>query len=157
MVEKHNRDRGQVSLDFLSGMTLFLLSLIFVFGFLSSTLVPFTATSSNTLGIPARASDKLVDDLLTSDDMRWGELNSTRTENYFQNTDIDQMERDVGVPDVRSLNVTVTDTDGDIVTLGTTDLRKGNELPSGVVSVVSRKRVAHLDGTGTVFINVRVW
>lgn len=156
-MEKHSRERGQVSIDFLSGMTLFLLSLIFVFGFLSSTLVPFTGSSGETLGVVARASDNLYTDKLTSEDMRWGELNSTKTENYFKNNGVDQMENDLGVPDVRSLNVTVTDSSGDVVTLGTTDLKAGDPIPSGVVSVVNRKRVAHLEGEGTVHVNVRVW
>lgn len=157
MVKNEHSDSGQVSLDFLSGMTLFLLSLIFVFGFLSSTLVPFTTTSSGLLGVPARASENLYTEILTSNDLERGELNATVTENYFKNKDVEQMKTDLGVPSVRTLNVTVTDTTGDVITLGGTDLEKGNPIPSGVVSVVTRKRVAHMEGEGTVVLNVRVW
>lgn len=158
-----HRDSGQVSIDFLTGITVFLLALLFMLNFVTSTIVPFTNDGGVNSATVERASDRLYTDLLTSDDKPRGVLNETVTQEYFDNNDEDEMKRALGIEEARSLNITVTNaTSGDIYDIGGDDLTAGDPLPGGgAFDSTSRVRVAYMEGivnsdNETVSLNVRV-
>lgn len=156
---------AQVSIDFLTGVTLFLLALVFILNFVTSTIVPFTSAGGVNSATVERASDRLYSDLLTSEDKPVGVLNETVTLEYFDNKNEDDMKRDLGIPGARSLNMTVTNASSNEVYAGSNDvdgvdLTAGDSLPdSGAFDSTSRIRVAYLEGENTnetVSLNLRV-
>jgi len=58
--------RGQTTLDFATGASLFLLAVLFVFAFVPGILSPFTATAQEETVTANRAADVLTKDLLAS-------------------------------------------------------------------------------------------
>jgi hypothetical protein len=157
------QDAGQVSIDFLTGITVFLLALLFMLNFVTSTIVPFTNDGGVNSATVERASDRLYTDLLTSEDKPRGVLNETVTQDYFNNRNEEDMKRDLGIEAARSLNITITNaSSGDIYDIGGDDLTAGDPLPDGgAFDSTSRIRVAYLEGTvnsdnETVSLNVRV-
>ena len=156
---------AQVSIDFLTGVTLFLLALVFILNFVTSTIVPFTSDGGVNSATVERASDRLYSDLLTSDDKPTGVLNETVTTDYFDNNDEDDIKRDLGIPVARSLNITVTEASSNEIYAGSNDvdgvdLTAGDRLPdSGAFDSTSRIRVSYMEGDDTnetVSLNVRV-
>jgi len=98
---------AQTSIDFLTGMTLFLLTLIFVLNSLFSTVQPYTSTADS--GVSSdRVSDKLFTDSLTSSDLPPGYLNLTRTTQFFENASEGEIRSRLSIPDTRSFNVSLS-------------------------------------------------
>ena len=60
--------RGQTTLDFATGVSLFLLALVFVFMFVPGTLQPFTQSAQEETVSANRVADLLVTDLLADAD-----------------------------------------------------------------------------------------
>lgn len=63
-------ERGQLSIDFLIGMTVFALTVLFVFQFMTSLVVPYTSSTDEVIQISSSASDKLYTNFSTDWDTK---------------------------------------------------------------------------------------
>lgn len=60
-------DRGQTNLDFALGVSVFLLTIVFVFSFVPGMLEPFTASTQQETAASDRIADQLAQEMLVSD------------------------------------------------------------------------------------------
>jgi hypothetical protein len=98
---------GQTSIDFLTGMTLFLLTLVFVLNSLFTMVQPYTTTADDDVASD-RISDELFTDSLTSPDLPPGYLNLTETTVFFERMSEDEIRSELGIPETRNFNITLS-------------------------------------------------
>ena len=115
--------RGQTNIDFAIGMSLFLVTVSFVFLFVPTVFSPFEVTQGQPIAAD-RAATRLVDTLLAGSDP--GTLAPACTIGFFADVDIDGCDYDSS----RSL--------GDALGIGDEDVR---------VEIVDDGETATLDGT----------
>ncbi|MDY6779589.1 MAG: LamG-like jellyroll fold domain-containing protein, partial [Halobacteria archaeon] len=96
-----------MGVDFLTGMTLFILSLFFVFQLMFGVIEPYTSTSKENVEIANRAVDKLYYSALTKSDTPTGYLNYTETMDFFQNMSESEIRASLAIPDVKGYNITL--------------------------------------------------
>jgi hypothetical protein len=158
--------RGQTTMDFAIGMSLFLLVLVGVFTFLPSVFAPFSADGGSSMVVADRAAARLAGQTLVATTERPLLLDAACTVAFFDETspvpadcnfdaDAGNLGAALGVDtDVHRVNVTLED-DGGVVSLKGTPLRAGPDIPpSG--DVVTATRAVRLDGTRERLL-VRVW
>lgn len=119
------RDRGQTTIDFAVGATLFLLTIAFVFTFVPVMFQPFATSQSDPL-VADRTANRLATDVL-GDPAEPYVLNETCTTAFFAGTAPptgcpdptdgslgDHPNPMLGVPDDTNLNVTLVDPGGTV-------------------------------------------
>lgn len=174
-------DRGQTTVDFGIGMSLFLVALLGVLLFVSGTMQPFTKGSQEDLGLADRVATGLSEGML-GDPARPHVLNATCTVAFFDDDSPDHCRHSgtnlterVGVKPWQLLNVTVqadlTSSPGDetlcwdvarerVVALGSTDcsipLSAGPRPLQRSGDVVTARRVVTINGTDAT-LRVEVW
>ena len=171
--------RGQTSIDFIIGMTIFLFAIGFVFGFVPSIFEPFVGETASNMIVGDRTASTLTDDII-GDPQTPGVLDVTCTAALFaddlDDEDIpddcrfDQREdlnRALGVDDERGLNVTIeTVDDGDTEVLERSDVEiagdtydvryaRGPSDPAGSDTIETRRVVEMGDEQYRLY--VRVW
>lgn len=173
--------RGQTTLDFALGASLFLLALIGVLVFVSGTMEPFAAGSQEDIGTADRVADSLAEGLL-ADPAQPHVLDATCTVAFFEGTSpgdcafsgTDLPSR-VGVKDWQLVNVTMQanmtgdaaeetlcwdDTDERVVARGDpacdTVFAVGSTPPVSVGDTVAARRVVWINGTDAT-MRVEVW
>jgi len=175
-------ERGQTTIDFAIGTSVFLVTVAFVVAFVPGLFQPFADGPQQELAGVDRVADTIVYDLL--DDGDGGStpdrrctialFNDTTTDTGCNFDDSDPLAEQVGLSTGHHANVTVVGgdpdggtpnpacSDGTRIEVSDTDdctsgfaLDAGEPLPSGGASVIGR-RVAHVDGT-TVTVVVRMW
>ena len=157
--------RAQTTIDYAVGVSVFLLVVAFVFGFVPSLISPFTDDATDAVVVADRAADRLTGDLLVADPARPSVLDADCTVGFFDDSltpadcrygpnasDLDGA-LGIGSP-TRSVNVTLVDGTGSR-TLDGTELAAGPEPARGADVSVSRRAVLLDDRDWTVF--VRVW
>jgi len=181
-VEPHD-ERGQTTLDFAIGISIFLAVLLFIFLFLPGILSPFTTSAQEETVSSSRVADQLVTGQLASPATPYV-LDSYCTVQFFRNDgdgcsfSSGPVEQQVGVADSNQyVNVTVR---GNLTAAGTGDdvlcwdetgnstglveasnddcdvpLTRGEEAPTTSPSVTS-VRVVALDGTDAT-LYVELW
>ena len=155
--------RAQTSIDFLVGMSVFLLTVAFVVAFLPSVFEPFTAADEGDTLAADRTAALLAEHLL-ADPATPSVLDGTCTAEFFDadgtvgdcrfTQDAGGLEEALGVGPATAVNVTVEE-DGTAYAVGGVDLRAGPTPPSSG-SVVTARRVVLLDGEERDLF-VRVW
>jgi len=176
-----SRERGQTTLDFALGASLFLLALIGVLVFVSGTMEPFTQGSQEDIGVADRVADSLAEGLLV-DPAEPHVLDATCTVEFFaDNSPSDcrhsgsNLTERVGVKNWQLVNVSMqTDLTGgpdeEIVCWDNTDDRVvdrgaaacdrqftiGPTPPPRVGDTVTARRVVTINGTDTT-MRVEVW
>jgi hypothetical protein len=152
-------DRGQTTIDFAVGASLFLLGVAFVFTFVPGMLGPFTGGQSDVL-VADRAAQQLSSGFLRDGTQPYV-LDRDCTQEFFAgNTpaECDYTTTDLGallgLDDATRINVTVRD-GGSVASLDGVTLRSGDPLP-GHQSAVAANRVVYVDGE-TYRLTVRVW
>ncbi|ACV10916.1 conserved hypothetical protein [Halorhabdus utahensis DSM 12940] len=176
-----SRDRGQTTLDFAFGVSIFLLVLAFAFTFIPGILQPFAeGTAAETVGAN-RAADTLAEGTL-GDPATPYVLNTTCTVGFFDTgvpsgcryTGSTATER-LSIGSFQDVNVTLrgstsgTDysllcwngtalTEADSPNCGTGDKRlaTGDPIPSVSIPTITARRVVAIDGT-TAVIRVVIW
>ena len=85
-MERFSNERAQTTIDYMAGMSIFLLTVAFVFQFMNSLFAPFQTASDDVTLAADRASTILVERLLIAD--RSGALSiiDEGKLNYFNNT-----------------------------------------------------------------------
>ena len=86
IMEKFFNDRAQMTIDYMVGMSLFLLSVAFVFQFMNSLFVPFQTASDDVTLAADRASTILVERLLAADKSEALSVIDQGKLNYYNNT-----------------------------------------------------------------------
>lgn len=158
-------DRGQTTLDYAVGMSVFLLVLVGMFAFLPSVFAPFTTDRGANTVVSDRAASRLADDLLSAGAGDPSALDRTCTEGFFDadgavpagctyDTDAAALTDALGVSDYVSVNVTIRE-GGNVRSIGGTDLRAGPDVPASA-DVVTASRLVLLDGSWSHLL-VRVW
>lgn len=156
-------DAAQTNVDFLIGMSVFLLTVGFVFGLVPNVFEPFAVDGGSNALVADRGAARLAEDVL-GDPANPTDLNATCTEAFFAETEpipdgcrfaTTDVHDALAVPAGTGVNVTIEDR-GSIRTLGGTRLAAGRTPPARSAGVVVARRVVLLDGeTGRLF--VRVW
>ncbi|QZX99606.1 DUF7287 family protein [Halobaculum rubrum] len=164
------RDRGQTTIDYAVGVSVFLLVVAFVFAFAPSLTAPFTSDATDAVVVADRSADRIANDLLVADPARPSVLDADCTAGFFDTdeavdtdcryeTDASDLRGALGIvsPD-RTANVTVV-SDGGIRVLGdgadAVPLAAGPAPPRGA-GVSTARRAVLLDGSDATVI-VRVW
>lgn len=159
--------RGQTTIDYVIGISVFLLVVVFVFGFIPTIFAPFEdPTGSNTI-LADRSADRLSNDLLVDSPEQPAVLNRTCTVGFFDadgaaptgcryddDSDGANLSTAMGTSSVTNLNVTIR-SEGSITQLDGTPLAVGDSS-QGNENVVVANRVVLLDGDQHQ-LSVRVW
>lgn len=162
-MDKADRGSGQTSLDFLTGMSIFALTIVFVLQFTGGSLVSVGSTTTEKGALADRSAALLVENNWSAGEP--GIINETETEEYFRSgtppIDYNAIKTGLAIPERYGINISVYDKDGDIMQVGGTDLRTGGEgYVADVASVGSKKRVVYMQGPNTnhtVVVEVKVW
>lgn len=164
---RSTQSRGQTTVDYLIGLMIFLVAIVFVFGFVPSIFAPFTVDSGGTTVLADRSADRLAGDLLVASPEQPAVLNRTCTVGFFDAdgnaptgcryddaTDGKNLSAALGLGPTSSANVTVR-RDGSVATLGGTPLAVGDP-PEGNADIVISRRVVLIDDTQYQLF-LRVW
>lgn len=161
-------ERGQTTIDYSIGISIFLVVLSFTLLFVPSLISPFTESTQDQKVISNKVADTVSKSLLVESVSTPFVLDSECTEEFFDGdgsvasctfdvaVDGDQWDLNdaVGVREGVFVQVTIEDSSG-VVTHNGVDLEAGPD-PGGITGVTIAKRIVRLDGdTYTLF--VRVW
>lgn len=153
--------RGQTTLDFVIGLSVFLLALGFAFGFLPGVFAPFSVDSDAELMRADRSAVRLSERILGSP-TRPNRLNSTCTAAFFEGATLHpgcryetlDLTGALGLPSRTNVNVTV-EREGDVASVDGVRLARG-PVPSRTSDVGVARRLVILEGA-TYNLIVRVW
>jgi hypothetical protein len=147
----HASDRGQTTIDFAIGISVFLVAAAFAFAFLPGIITPF---SNDSVADPVTAN-ALADDLAgdrLGDPAQPHVLDAAATAEFFSQTDpVDALP----VPGFRSVNATLIDDTGSVASVNGTRAAAGPRVPSSGDVTVAWRTVT-LDGD-RLELRVRVW
>lgn len=181
---KRGESRGQTTLDFAIGISIFLAVVMFIFLFVPGIVAPFTIGAQDETVTVNRVADGLTQGQLGST-KRPGVLQTECTKDFFEHaddgTDITQCGENranlaafVGIKDRQNANVTIqgntsaADAGTEQLCLDGTELVErddgtcgveltaGDSSPSNNADSVTAKRVAHLAGEDVTLI-VEMW
>lgn len=166
----HDRDRGQTTIDYAVGVSVFLLVVAFVFAFAPSLTAPFTSDATDAVVVADRSADRIANDLLVVDPTRPSVLDADCTAGFFDTdepvdadcrygTDASDLHAALGLASpVRTANVTVVDENGVRVLGDGADAVRlaAGPSPSRGADVSVARRAVLLDGSDATVI-VRVW
>lgn len=159
--------RGQTTLDYAIGISLFLVVIVFVFGFIPTIFAPFEADSGSNTVLADRSADRLSADLLVESPEKPTVLNQTCTADFFDAdaaapagcryddaSDGGNLSTALGTSSLTNLNVTVRSS-GAIAELDGTPLAVGDS-PEGNRDIVVANRVVLIEGD-QYQLYVKVW
>jgi len=153
-----NRDQAQVTIDYLTSITIFIFAIFFVFQFTSGLFTPFQSNSDEVTLIADRTAVQLVENMMSAGDAAVPNLvNATKVGTFFTQLNNSY----AGTIDTQGLSGTYLSYDLN-VTLenGTLINSAGKPLPS-TGNIGQTKRIVLLkdaDGnTETAILSVRVW
>mgnify|MGYP006298241929 CR=1 FL=1 len=145
--------RGQTTLDYAIGISIFLLTIGVVFTFVPLSYDPLRTD----WGTDAMEADRAVSHLTGSTLVREPDspfvLDTTETIDFFEESD-DTLPEDLGLPPDRQANVTLQDESGVVVLNGKT-MERGDQLSDGRTVVVAKRSVLVDETQYRLF--VRVW
>lgn len=174
--------RAQTNLDFLIGISIFLMATVFVFSFVPGMLEPFAASPQERVVIADRAASQLAGGML-GDPAEPYVLNTTCTVAFFDDSkdssdcafdNSDPVTDRLGIPSRRNLNITMernmTDGvdeevlcwDGDELIAnppggcGDAVLQRGDSPPTDSQSVTTARRIVYIEEKDAI-LRVRVW
>lgn len=157
-------DRGQTTLDFSVGVSIFLTVVIFTVAFIPTMFAPFDSDTGQDATTADRVADRLANDVLAVDARSPGVLNESCAEAFFDSdgnagscrssTDVASLRSVVGVDDRTRVNVTVEDSSG-IRSINGTTLAAGDD-PTSVSDAAVARRAVLLGGEQS-RLYVRVW
>ena len=163
-----SRDRGQTAIDFLAGMTIFLITIGFVLNFVPGMFQPFeTDTGSDMVGAD-RGAAILAESALVEDVDTPGALNESCTTEFFDadsdvgdcNYDADAADLNdaIGIDDTAELNVTIENASGviDVDAGGGPLPAAAGRAPPPTADIVVGERVVLIDDEQAT-LYVRVW
>jgi hypothetical protein len=169
---KRNGDRAQTGIDFLVAMSVFLIAVGFVFAFVPSMFQPFGGSGVDNALIADRSAAYLAEYALVEDPANPGVLSTVCTAAFFDEDEdlaesndcnfdtgeIDDLNALFGVPDWKSVRITIGEPDDVTYEEGNEvyeiEMQRGDD-PSSSSETVSQ-RVVSIDGE-PYELTVRVW
>lgn len=100
-------DDGQMGIDFVTGMAIFIFTMIFVLQMMFGVVEPFTSTSAEHAGTVDRVGERLVGQVLADENATQGVVNYTKTMRFFDSSR-DEIRKMLGVSPGTTVNVTLT-------------------------------------------------
>lgn len=156
-------DRAQYGFDFLAGMSIFLLTIGFIYGFAPGMFSPFTSDTGPNMIVADRSAASLSEQLLVESTTSPGTLNESCTEEFFSpagptagchfDADSGDLHAALGIDTTVGVNVTIED-NGTIV-----DERvrlAAGPKPDASTSVTVSQRIVFVYGEEKT-LYVRVW
>lgn len=140
--------RGQTTIDYVVGVTIFLLTIALVFAFIPASFQPLETDWGGKAMESDRAISHLAGTELAKDPQKPFVLDQSKTAAFFARPDANLSE-DVGLPADAGTNLTIQTNESNIIH------RRGQSLP-GSGSVVTAKRSVLLDNTQYRLV-IRVW
>lgn len=160
--------RGQSSVDFLTGMTVFLITIGFTINFIPGIFQPFEADAGAEMVTADRSAALLAESALVKSVESPGVLNETCTAAFFDaaggtgdcefDNDADSLNQALGIDDTLEANVTIQDDQGVLTVNGETGpvtTAAGPAPPSTADVVVAHRVILVESDQGTLY--VRVW
>ena len=161
-------DRGQTAIDFLAGMTVFLVTVGFVLSFVPGMFQPFETDTGANMVAADRGAAILVEDALVDGSETPGALNETCTAEFFDangitgscrfEDDADDLPGALGLDELRQVNVTI-ESGGSLETVqggGGPVTTAAGPSPASTDDVVVATRVVLVEGQQAT-LYVRVW
>lgn len=141
--------RAQTALDFLIGVSVFLLVVSVTFTMVPGIIEPFTGGRDASALVADRAANQLGQDVLAKEESPYV-LNETAVDRFFNSsrTNESDVKRTLALGDVVSINVTLTN--------ATATRAVGETPPNGTTNVYAAWRVVSIDGERA-DLRVRVW
>ena len=143
-----SRDRGQTTLDFAVGMSIFLSVVAFTFGIVPTMFAPFETETGTNAVMSDRAADRLTTTALVESPSRPSILNGTCTQSFFDGSPPGpcrygsaDLHEALGLGGSVTVNVSVRNDSG-IRVLGGTRLARGPSASSADGLVVARRTVS---------------
>lgn len=146
---------GQMSLDFLIGLGIFLMAFIFVLTFVPSMLVPFQSSSDDLTMTADRVSTELVDNILIANGSTPNVINQTITASFISELNTpasyDTVRKSIGLNGTRLYNINVTY--GTIKNYG---LSGGPAYPTGALNMGQSRRIVtnEIGDIGSIYVTV---
>jgi hypothetical protein len=171
---RSRNDRGQTGIDFLVGMSVFLLAVGFVFAFVPTMFDPFGGPGVNDALIADRSAAQLAENYLVEDPSNPGVLSLACTAAFFEENEdwaeehcrfsdeqidnLDDLTALFGIPEWKNVQVTIGDPDDVTYADGNgeheIEMKRGDDSSTGSDTV--SQRVVSIDGE-TYELRVRVW
>ncbi len=174
--------RGQTTLDFATGISVFLLAVLFVFAFVPGVLTPFTASAQEETVTANRVADLVVKDIVADAGEPYlldGHCTAALLNDSLTGSgcgfDGSTLETRLSLPDFQSINITIRGSpnrgNDELLCWNTTSkivvnasntacdfaLTKSNDdLPSSRGSVVTARRIVSI-GNRTASMEVNIW
>lgn len=161
-------DRGQTAVDFLAGMTIFLVTIGFVFTLVPGMFQPFETDTGPNMVAADRSAALLAEDLLLDDAGDPGVVNETCAAEFFDgdgvvgdcrfNADADDVHGALGVTDHIEVNITL-ESEGVVQTVDGSDgpvTAQAGRAPPSTGDVVVAQRIV-LVGKTRMTLFVRMW
>jgi hypothetical protein len=148
-------DRGQTTMDFAAGVSVFLVTVAFAFAFVPGIIAPFTDPGTADPVTANRVADDLASDRLSAPGVEYT-LDADRAADFFGDPDAVD---DLAVPEFRTVNVTVENETG-VATVGGERAAAGPETPSNADVTTAWRSVAVAaddDDRRRLELVVRVW
>jgi hypothetical protein len=105
--QKSSRE-GQTSIDFLTGMTLFILTLLFALTFMFTMIQPYSSTAGDSIRVADRASDRIQTDVFRSADQPPGYFDHGNISEFFENKSDDEVRDSLGLSEVNRFNISLS-------------------------------------------------
>jgi hypothetical protein len=160
--------RGQISLDFIAGVVIFMVTFFFVFQTLSNMFIPFQTNSDEIKSVSDRVTKTMVENTrgLASSQSDVNIISLSRAEymnNLLDNTSSYRtMQEDFGLysnSNIYNINMSLYSTDGSLYLNGTNGvvLNNGPLVPQRT-NVAQTIRVVYVDADDRIaLLHVRVW
>jgi hypothetical protein len=162
-------ERAQTGIDFLIGMTVFLIAVGFVFSFVPTMFDPFGGPGVDDALIADRSAAQLAEYALVNDPSNPGVLNPACTAAFFAENEsragehdcnfdpeeVDDLTALLGIREQKRINVTIGDP-GNVTYENTEITMQRGDDPSSAGSDTVSRRVVLIDGEPSE-LRVRVW
>lgn len=162
-----NNCEGLVSIDYIVGISIFIISIFFLFNVLTSMFIPFESTSDELKAMSNRISTTLVESpsgLITNalnpniiDPAKVSELN----ESLNDPLKFDAKMAELGLYSAETkykLNISLNYINGDVYKIGSNPMLLGGSLPDEYTNVAKTSRIVYLPSDSRMLmLEVKVW
>lgn len=162
-----NNCEGLISIDYIVGISIFIISIFFLFNILTSMFIPFESTSDELKAMSNRISTTLVESpsgLITNalspniiDPAKVSELNESL--NNPLKFDVKTAELGLYSSETKyKLNISLNYINGDIYKAGSNPMLLGGQLPDEYTNVAKTSRIVYLPSDSRMLmLEVKVW
>ncbi|PWB54168.1 MAG: hypothetical protein C3F06_04720 [Candidatus Methanoperedenaceae archaeon] len=162
-----NNCEGLVSIDYIVGISIFIISIFFLFNVLTSMFIPFESTSDELKAMSNRISTTLVESpsgLITNalnpniiDPAKVSELNESLNDQSKFDSKMAELGLYSGEKKYK-LNISLNYINGDVYKIGSNPMLLGGSLPDEYTNVAKTSRIVYLPSDSRMLmLEVKVW